>query len=231
VIHQSVLAFQEKRIAKLESLGVKALVTRKNPYLFAAAGFVAYDELAAALAEAALSSSDETLVGNEMFEPIARAACQGTASSTEGIDIEWERAGRIALIAVKSGVSVFNSSSKKKADDFFRRASRVLRQRPGGMDPDMVVGYAYGKKAFRGETYVFRELAGAEFWEWLTGDSEFYRWLFDEIARDNEGYRAQYETHKAEAIQRVASELAEVFGHVDGHINWHAILEVNSGPR
>ena len=67
-----------------------------------------------ALVDAYISSSEETIFGDEFFEPIAIEASGGIKSTTHGLDIELDIEGNIRYaISVKSGTSAFNDGSKK----------------------------------------------------------------------------------------------------------------------
>lgn len=48
-IEQSLLEFQERRMSRLEAVAANTLLRRKNPYLFAATGVEAVDDLAKGL--------------------------------------------------------------------------------------------------------------------------------------------------------------------------------------
>lgn len=78
-------------------------------------------EIVEEILRAHVSSSDETLFGNEFFEPLAKWVAQKAnpghtvnTSDGEGADITITTDTSVMPIAVKSGVNVFNSDSKKK---------------------------------------------------------------------------------------------------------------------
>lgn len=106
--------FYTNLIKKVDSLNVKAVMKRKNPYLFRAKAMNGAAQIIDAILAAFVSSSEETIFGNVFFEPIAIAAVQGQKALAEGLDIMVERDNTIYAIAVKSGTSVFNADSRKK---------------------------------------------------------------------------------------------------------------------
>ena len=166
--------FYTNLIKKVDSLNIKAVMKRKNPYLFRAKAMNGAAQIIDAILAAFVSSSEETIFGNVFFEPIATAAAQGQKALAEGVDIMVERDNTIYAIAVKSGTSVFNADSRKKQEQNFMAASKLAQQAKKRFVP--IVGYGYGKKktSNRGLPKFYMELAGKDFWTELTGDEEFY---------------------------------------------------------
>ena len=111
--------FYTNLIKKVDSLNVKTVMKRKNPYLFRAKAMNGAAQIIDAILAAFVSSSEETIFGNVFFEPIATAAAQGQKALAEGVDIMVERDNTIYAIAVKSGTSVFNADSRKKQEQNF----------------------------------------------------------------------------------------------------------------
>ena len=70
-------AFYSSLIAKVNSLNIKTIMKRKNPYLFRAKAMNGAAQIVDAILAAFISSSEETIFGNVFFEPIACAAAQG----------------------------------------------------------------------------------------------------------------------------------------------------------
>jgi hypothetical protein len=172
--------FFAKRYAALTDLKLLDPIKRKNPYLYRAIGVSDASEIVEEILRAHVSSSDETIFGNDFFEPLAKwvateyhVTAKVGVSDGEGVDITIEGEGFISPIAVKSGVNVFNSSSKKKQGENFATLKRRLNKLKKNFDP--IVGYCYGKKQQSAKTTVnFKELAGQAFWEFLTGEEDFY---------------------------------------------------------
>ena len=93
--------FYTNLIKKVDSLNVKAVMKRKNPYLFRAKAMNGAAQIIDAILAAFVSSSEETIFGNVFFEPIATAAAQGQKALAEGVDIMVERDNTIYAIAVR----------------------------------------------------------------------------------------------------------------------------------
>ncbi len=227
--------FHTRRVQVLDSLELRKVLRRKNPFLYRAIGADEPTEIVGSLLDASISSSDETLFGNIFFEPlalwVASEAHRGDpsvsvrASSAAGVDIEIETEKRVSLYAVKSGTAVFNSQSSKKQLEEFRAArSRLFKTQK---QFDGVIAYSYGKK--RARTGEVRALAGQDFWDEISGETEFYLRVIRAMglgaARRELSFRAAYQS----AVQRFSTELLMNFSGDDGGLDWEKLLRYNSG--
>lgn len=221
--------FYTNLIKKTDSLNIKAVMKRKNPYLFRAKAMNGAAQIIAAILSAFVSSSEETIFGNVFFEPIATAAAQGQKALAEGVDIMVERGNTIYAIAVKSGTSVFNADSRKKQEQNFIAASKLAQQAQKRFVP--IVGYGYGKKktSTRGLPKFYIELAGKDFWAELTGDDEFYIKLIRYMEKLPEKYVDDFDTSYQKASNRLVREFTQQFCFEDGSIDWEKLVKFNSG--
>lgn len=112
-------------IEKVDGLNIKKIMRRKNPYLFRAKAVNGAAQIVDTILAAFVSSSEETVFGNEFFEPIAIAAVQGQKALAKGVDIMVERDDTIYAIAVKSGTSIFNADSRDKQEQNFMAAGKL----------------------------------------------------------------------------------------------------------
>ncbi len=221
--------FYSALIAKVDKLNIKNIIKRKNPYLFRAKAMNGAAQIVDAILAAFVSSSEETIFGNVFFEPIATAAAQGQKALAEGVDIMVERDNTIYAVAVKSGTSVFNASSKKKQEQNFMAAQKLAQQAHKRFVP--IIGYSYGKKKVseRGLPKFYSELAGQEFWTELTGDNQFYIKLIRFMDTLPEKYVEEFEKSYQKAANRLVKEFANEFCLEDGSIDWEKLVEFNSG--
>ena len=210
--------FYTNLIKKVDSLNVKTVMKRKNPYLFRAKAMNGAAQIIDAILAAFVSSSEETIFGNVFFEPIATAAAQGQKALAEGVDIMVERDNTIYAIAVKSGTSVFNADSRKKQEQNFMAASKLAQQAKKRFVP--IVGYGYGKKKVsnRGLPKFYMELAGKDFWTELTGDEEFYIKLIRFMDKLPEKYVEEFDASYQKAANRLVREFTQEFCFEDGSI-------------
>lgn len=216
-------------IEKVDGLNIKKIMKRKNPYLFRAKAVNGAAQIVDAILAAFISSSEETVFGNEFFEPIAIAAVQGQKALAEGVDIMVERDDTIYAIAVKSGTSVFNADSRKKQEQNFMAASKLAQQARKRFVP--IVGYGYGKKkaSSKGRPKFYEELAGKEFWAELTGDDGFYIKLIRLMDKLPEKYVEDFDASYQKAANRLVREFTVEFCFEDGSIDWEKLVEFNSG--
>ena len=222
-------SFYKNLIKKVNSLNIKAVMRRKNPYLFRAKAMNGAAQIVDAILTAFVSSSEETIFGNVFFEPIAVAASQGQKALAEGVDIMLERENTIYAIAVKSGPSVFNADSRKKQEQNFIAANKLAQQAKKRFVP--IVGYGYGKKKIsdRGLPKFYKELAGKDFWAELTGDEEFYIKLIRFMEKIPEKYIEEFNASYQKAENRLIREFTQEFCLNDGSIDWEKLVKFNAG--
>lgn len=223
--------FYTTLIKRIDKLDIKAVMKRKNPYLYRAKAMQNAAEIVESVLSATVSSSEETIFGNVFFEPIAIAVSGGDKALTEGIDLMISNKEENVMygVAVKSGTSVFNADSKKRQEQNFMQASKLAGQ--AKMRFDAVIGYAYGKKreTGKGRPKMYRELAGQEFWAELTGDEDFYKKIIKFMGLLPEQYLADYKDSYNKAANRLVREFSIKFCTDDGSIDWDKLLEFNSG--
>lgn len=221
--------FYSSLIKQVDGLDIRKVMKKKNPYLFRAKAINGAAQIVDAVLAAFVSSSEETIFGNEFFEPIAIAAAHGHKALAEGVDIMVERDNTIYAIAVKSGTKVFNADSRKKQEQNFMAASKLAQQARKRFVP--IVGYGYGKKKVsnRGLPKFYTELAGKDFWTELTGDEEFYIKLIRFMDKLPEKYVEDFDISYQKAANRLVREFTQEFCFEDGSIDWEKLVEFNSG--
>ena len=212
----------------LDNIDVDKILKRKNPYLYRAKGINNALQIVDGILSAYVSSSEETVFGNSFFEPLAVVVSGGQKAVTEGVDITVDKNNTIYSIAVKSGTSVFNADSKKRQEQNFQSAQKRAQQAHKAFFP--VVGYGYGKKkTVPGKEKFYRELAGKDFWEWLTGDPEFYTKIIDFMGTRPDEYAKKFEDAYNKAQNRMVREFTVKYCKDDGSIDWDALIKFNSG--
>lgn len=223
--------FYTTLIEKIDGIDIKKIMKRKNPYLYRAKAMQNASEIVENVLSAFVSSSEETIFGNCFFEPIAIAASGGSKSLAEGIDVvvNDKEDNTVYAIAVKSGPSVFNADSKKRQEQNFNAASKLAKQARERYEA--YIGYCYGRKkqSNRGVPKIYSELAGQEFWEKLTGDSEFYIKIIRYMGELPEKYVARYKESYNKASNRLIREFSNSFCTEDGTIDWEKLVRFNSG--
>lgn len=231
-IQELLKTLYEKRLATLEKLTLTSLVN-KNPYLYRSIGLDAPSVFVKKLLDARISSSDETIFGNELFEPLALWAAQETSSgfgrtvtigAGAGQDIAIEDATSYIALSVKSGKKIFNSQSIKGQNTEF--VALQTRVRKSGKNFRAIVGYGYGRKNTKAASTI-EKIAGQSFWKLITNEDEFYVRIQQSIGKFSENH---YKTYSQITLKKTAS-LLEQFTHnfVDGNgINWEKLISFNS---
>lgn len=225
-VSEAIENFYSSLLKSIDEIGIDDIIKNKNPYLYRAKSMNTAQEIVQSALDAHISSSEETKFGNLFFEPLAIAVSNGRKSTSEGVDLEIDENGFRYIIAVKSGTSVFNADSKKRQNENFKRCATLAKQ--GGLVPYPVIGFAYGskKRVFSGDTL---ELAGQDFWEFLTGDPDFYEKIVSYMEEKPEVYAQRFEESRTLAVNRLTKDFSARFVREDGFIDWNAILELNSG--
>ena len=212
----------------LDHINVDKILKRKNPYLYRAKGINSASDIVKGILSAYISSSEETIFGNTFFEPIAIVVSGGQKAVTEGVDITVDKDNAIYSIAVKSGTSVFNADSRKRQEQNFQSAHKRAQQAKKAFIP--VVGYGYGKKKVKaGKEKFYKELAGKDFWHWLTGDPDFYTKIITFMGTHPDKYAKQFEESYEKAENRLVREFTLKYCAADGSINWDTLIKFNSG--
>lgn len=227
-IGHSLTDFYTSLTEKLDKINVDKILKKKNPYLYRAKGICSAGQIVSGILAAFVSSSEETVFGNTFFEPLAMVVSGGQKAVTEGVDITVDKDNTIYSIAVKSGTSVFNADSRKRQEQNFQSAQRRAQQARKAFLP--VVGYGYGRKKVKIENEKFyKELAGKDFWQWLTGDPDFYTKIIGFMGTKPDEYAKEFEEAYVRAENRMIRQFTVKYCKEDGSIDWDALIRFNSG--
>ncbi|MEW6029346.1 MAG: PmeII family type II restriction endonuclease [Chloroflexota bacterium] len=224
--------FHESRDASLQTLKLREVLKKKNPYLFKAKNINDAHDLVKVLLDAHLSSQEETIFGN-FLEKLAIFVCgrvfDGRKSSAEGIDLEFIRDDVFYIVAVKSGPNWGNSAQIKRMIENFRQAKRILRMGKSQLNVQSINGCCYGRttKPDKGD---YLKLCGQEFWEFISGNDRlfvnFVEPLGHQAKERNEAFLAEY----ARVLNLFTQEFMNDFC-VDGKIDWDKLVRFNSGKK
>ena len=225
-----------KRFTKLQELKLSELL-KKNPYLSRALGANRATDFIEQMLLARVSSSDETIFGNDFFEPLAVFAAQQaqqglpnpatvSVGAGAGQDIAIETATEYLAIAVKSGTNIFNSQSEKGQSTEFSQLQGRMRKLGKMFRP--IIGYGYGRNSARKQASSVERMAGQRFWALLTGEDEFYL----RISSAMETFANEHATKFKAALDlkhdALLREFMINFVGKDGLIHWDAVVAYNS---
>ena len=220
------------RVAALEALTLTDLLN-KNPYLYQSQGHTRAEDYLDALLSARISSSDETIFGNDFFEPLALWSAQeatikgrtASVSDAAGADMSIITETAYYAISVKSGKNIFNSQSAQGQSSEFSAAQGRMRKLGKTFLP--LIGYGYGRKKHRPDEAVGKK-AGQEFWKLLTQEDDFYLRISDAIAKSAGAHKLAfeqaYEIKRASLVKGFFLDFTDVSGQVD----WRKVVEFNS---
>lgn len=222
--------FYKRRIAKLDGLNLTETLSKKNPYLFRAAGIHRANEIITELLRAYISSSDESIFGTAFFEPVAKGASGGGVGGGEGVDVIKENDTTVSVYAIKSGSSWGNADQWQRQRQNFQSLQNRLRKLHKTFDP--VLGYGYGRRNTEPKgSRNYRQISGQAFWEEITGDSQFYLKLVRLMKRYPQEHRKQYQVEWDKAVNRLEREFLLNFSTPDGDIDWEKLVQFNSGKE
>ena len=225
--------FHEARLASLNKLMLKKVLSRKNLYLFRAKNQVLANDIVKGILDSYLSSSEETVFGDwleglAIF--IASEVFGGAKSSAMGIDLEFERDGVHYIVSIKSGPNWGNSSQIHKMENDFKTAIRILHTSKNKLHVEAVNGCCYGKDR-NPDKGAYRKLCGQAFWEFISGEPDLYLEIIEPLSakakEKNEEFLKQYNCK----LNLFVKEFLKDYSMDDGNVDWKKLLKMNSGKQ
>jgi hypothetical protein len=197
--------------------------------LFKAKNLLTSQDLVKTLLDAHLSSQEETIFG-DFLEGLAIFINQkvygGRKSTSEGIDLEFDKDGLRYIVTIKSGPKWGNSSQIKKMRENFKKAAVILRTSSSGLHIKAINGCCYGRdnKPDKGDYFKY---CGQRFWEFISGNPDLYLKIIEplghKVKEKNEAFLISY----SQIINKFTEEFILRFC-VNGLIDWDALLKFNS---
>lgn len=228
--------FHQNRIKKLQSIKINDLLKKKNPYLYRAKNINNSCDMVKSLAVAFVSSAEETIFG-DWLEGLAiyvnRLVYGGRKSSSEGIDLEFDKEGIRYLVTIKSGPKWSNSSSLAKMKDHFAKAKRIIKTSGSKINVEAVNGCCYGKEdnayKAKGDYYKY---CGEEFWTFISGVPTLYKDIVEPLATNAKKSNEEYEKEYNKMITKLNCKfVSDYCNAATGEINWSKIIELNSKKK
>lgn len=232
-VEENIPQFHQSRINGLRTLKLQTILKRKNPYLFKAKNVNTASDLVKGLLDAHLSSSEEGLFGG-FLEGLAVFICaevfNGRKSSSEGIDLEFERADVRYIVSIKSGPNWGNSSQIRRMIDNFNRAKKILRTNTSSINVVAVNGCCYGKddQPDKGE---YLKLCGQRFWEFISANEFLYTDIIEPLGYKAKENTEQFEQEYSKVINKFTLEFMQNFCDSEGQIVWQRIVQLNSAKK
>jgi hypothetical protein len=228
-VENNIGTFHSHRLQSLKQLKLSQILRRKNPYLFKAKNMLIAQELVKTLLDAHLSSQEEAIFGDFLEELaifINAKVYNGKKSSSEGIDLEFDRDGVRYMVAIKSGPSWGNSSQIRKMKEDFNRAKRIARTSNSALQIVSINGCCYGreKNSDKGDYFKY---CGQKFWEFISGDKELYLRLIKPLGHKAKEKNDEFYEEYSQIINKFTIEFSEKFCS-DGKIDWDSLVRFNS---
>ena len=226
--------FHASRIAKLQAINLKDLLTRKNPYMYKAKNIVTAGGMVESLAAAYMSSAEESIFGN-WLEGLAKFVSEevygGYKSAATGVDLEFDKEGVHYFVSVKSGPSWSNSQSMGKLKRDFIQAVKVFNTSRKTVPTMCVEGCCYGNdnKGYNDSTH--EKFCGEKFWTLISGEPTLFVDIVEPLGfkakEKNDEYYAEY----GRMINKFTQEFIAEYCDNDGNINWDKIVRLNAAIK
>lgn len=232
-IESNIQTFHAKRLENLLNLKLNDILKRKNPYLFKAKNLVTAPDLVKSLLDAHLSSQEEGIFGG-FLEELAIFICNriysGKKSSTEGIDLEFDKGDIKYIVTIKSGPNWGNSRQVSKMKDDFKKVKRILGSNAQKRRIAAVNGCCYGRddKPDKGD---YLKLCGQRFWSFISGDENLYTEIIEPLGHRAKERNEIFLEEYAKVINKFTLEFTKEYCSSEGKILWSKIVKFNSAKR
>lgn len=229
-VEENIGTFHQKRIAGLQDLKLKRVLSKKNPYLFKAKYVLTAQDIIKSLTDAFISSQEETIFG-DWLEGLAifinGNVYGGRKSGITGIDVEFDKDGVRYIVTIKSGPNWGNSSQIGKMIADFRTAKKTLRTSNSQLNVVAVNGCCYGRDSNPDKGDYFK-YCGQRFWEFISGDTELYTKMIEPLGHQAKERNDDFMQSYAQMINKFTKEFADTFCKDDGSIDWDKLVRFNS---
>jgi hypothetical protein len=221
--------FHQNRIKHIQTLSLKKILKRKNPYLFRGKNILTAQDLIKPILDAYLSSQEETIFG-DFLEELAIFVCGevfgGFKSAAEGIDLEFTRKNIRYLVSIKSGPNWGNSSQIQRMKSNFKQAQKILGSSIKEAQVTFVNGCCYGQdgKPNKGDYW---KICGQAFWELISGNERLYIEIIEPLGHKAKEKNDAFYIEYTRILNCFTLEFGKEFCD-NGIINWKKLVEYNS---
>ena len=229
-VEANIETFHKKRIEGLNSLKLKKLLKRKNPYLFKAKHVLTAGQIVAGITSAYASSQEETIFG-DWLEGLAiyvnNLTYGGFKSGIPNIDLEFEDSGIRYIVNIKSGPNWGNSSQIDKMVRDFAAAKRTLSTSGSKMNIVAVNGCCYGQTRDPNKGNYFK-YCGQDFWHFISGDKRLFVDIIEPLGHNAKKKNEEFEIEYVKQVNLFTAEFLNDFSLISGDIDWEKIVRLNS---
>lgn len=232
-VEENIGIFHQKRIERLDKLKLKTVLKKKNPYLFKAKHLLTANEIVQGIADAYISSGEETIFG-DWLEGLAIYINQkvfgGWKSGIANIDLEFDKNNARYIVNIKSGPNWGNSSQISKMKSDFRTAQRTLRTSNSKLMVVPINGCCYGidNRPDKGDYFKY---CGQEFWEFISGNIDLYTEIIEPLGHKSKERNDEFLESYSNMINKFTRDFIKHFCKSNGEIDWAKLVEYNSGKK
>lgn len=233
-VEKNIAVFHSKRIASLNTLNLKKVLSRKNPYLFKAKNILTSEEFIRNIVDAHISSNEETIFG-DWLEGLAiftnQKVFKGRKSGIRGIDLEFDKKKIRYIVSIKSGPNWGNSSQIKKMVTDFNSAIKTLRTSNSELNIIAINGCCYGRDNNPVKKDNYYKYCGQEFWEFISGNPDLYTEIIEPLGHKAKQKNDEFLISYSKMINSFTLEFSKEFCLKDGSIAWQKVVEFNSAKK
>ena len=232
-VEENIGTFHQKRIERLNKLKLKTVLKKKNPYLFKAKHLLTANEIVQGIADAYISSGEETLFG-DWLEGLAifinHKVYGGWKSGIPNIDLEFDKHNTRYIVNIKSGPNWGNSSQITKMKSDFKTAQRTLRTSNSNLVVVSINGCCYGidNHPDKGDYFKY---CGQEFWEFISGNGDLYTGIIEPLGHKSKERNDEFMESYSNIINKFTRDFIKDFCKPNGEIDWIKLVEFNSGKK
>lgn len=229
-MERNIGTFHQKRIQSLDDLKLSKVLKRKNPYLFKAKFVLTADQIIRGIADAHISSNEETIFG-DWLEGLAifinGKVYGGRKSGITGIDLEFDKDKVRYIVAIKSGPNWANSRQLAEMKSSFKTAQKTLRTSNSKIQIVAVNGCCYGRenKPDKGDYFKF---CGQKFWEFISGDANLFIEIIEPLGHLAKEKNDDFVKSYSQMINKFTKEFSNEFCKKNGDIDWDKLVRFNS---
>ena len=233
-VEKNIGEFHKARINKLQSINLRELLSRKNPYMYKAKNIVTAGQMVESLAAAYMSSAEESIFGNWMegvAKFVAEKVYSGYKSAAEGIDLEFDKDGVHYFVSVKSGPSWSNSTSLKKQKEQFIKAAKVFNTSRKSVPTMCIEGCCYGNDNKGYTDSIHEKYCGEKFWTLISGEPTLFVDIVEPLGFKAKEKNEEYYQGYGRMINKLTKDFLANYCNADDSIDWDKIVRLNAAIK
>lgn len=247
-VEENIGSFHEKRLDTVKKKRLNDVLSRKNPYLFKAKAQDA-TQLIRSILDAFLSSQEETIFG-DFLEGVAVFVAthiydgfKPTVEELTGIDLVFEKDGRVFVVDIKSGPNWGNSSQKQKMYRNFSEAVARLQPQYPTQTIMPINGCTYGKDSRPRKVGKIKEagnvveevpywkLCGQDFWFFISENRQLYLEVIQPLGYQAEQRNKNFHKEYGNFITKMTREFLIEYSDEEGGIAWEKLTQFVSASK